>query len=241
MKNWVLSFMVLTGIVTHVHAENNNTFRFREPHPAKYRIHEKELRGKKQWINAVSATDPTLEVQTGSRIILQVKEPAFLNDVIGRRPISVARKISDTVVILEAADAKTALEQAEAISQLPGVETCHPVMRRTLSLDAPYAPLPTDPYFSSYQGYFEWRQWDGTTVAPTLNIRSAWPHTRGTGVTVAIADTGFELDHPELQTAALNSPHFNFETGTPNGAPPALSSIHGTAVAGLVAAANNGF
>ncbi|MBA4148936.1 MAG: S8 family serine peptidase [Verrucomicrobia bacterium] len=237
MKLWVLSVLVLTGTIQA--APQQPSFHFREPNPARYRFEEGAIAANRQWIIAVPENSPTNHVQIGARIVLQIDNPAKLTGVLAKRPVSIARRISDNVVILQAPDALTAMQQADQISRLPGVTTCHPVMRRPATFDAVYAALPTDPYFK-FQYYFENRTIDGNRIGADLNIRGAWPHARGAGVTIAIADTGFELDHPELIANAFNSPHFNFETGEANGAPPNNAAIHGTAVAGLAAAANNG-
>ena len=69
-------------------------------------------------------------------------------------------------------------------------------MKRPIALDGSYAALPEDRYFASRQWNFDKRlETNGLRLNADLNIRAAWPYSRGAGVTIAIADTGFELDH----------------------------------------------
>jgi hypothetical protein len=54
-----------------------------------------------------------------------------------------------------------------------------------------------------------------------------------------VVDDGIDLEHPEFAAHASNDLHFNFATGTADGLPTLSSDNHGTAVAGLAAAAWN--
>ena len=68
-----------------------------------------------------------------------------------------------------------------------------------------------------------------------LGIPNFWKHTKGKGITVAILDTGIALNHPDLKDAILDTKDFT----------DSLSGVydqegHGTHVAGIVAARNNG-
>ena len=69
-----------------------------------------------------------------------------------------------------------------------------------------------------------------------INVEGAWNTTKGAGITVAVIDGGFQPDHPDLKDnilTALNHSHTGsfFSRGV----------SHGTAVAGLIAARDNGF
>src|SRR5262249_35584884 len=69
-----------------------------------------------------------------------------------------------------------------------------------------------------------------------IDAAAVWPTTRGTGVKVAIVDTGVEPDHPDYRANLLAG--FNFWNGNANVAD---GVGHGTLIAGIVAAqANNG-
>lgn len=68
-----------------------------------------------------------------------------------------------------------------------------------------------------------------------LNIQKVWQKTQGEGVTIAVIDTGCDLDHPDLESNLL--PGKNFINPKKQ---PVDDNGHGTHVAGTIAAINNG-
>lgn len=196
---------------------------------------------KPEWIK-VFVDQSTNTIELGNRIVIQLKPGADLKKFTEGRASKLARVVAPNVFILQAPDAFTALSEAETLAQSPDILASYPVMRRAAELHGPFANKPNDQYF-----FTQWnlgaRNSDGTVGGPNLNVRAAWPVTRGDGVTIAIADVGLELSHVEISPRAVGSPHFNFTTQTTNGLPASTSSTgaHGTEVAGLAAAEmNNG-
>ena len=127
--------------------------------------------------------------------------------------------------------------------------------------------LPNDPYFPNQndpnQQFSQWYLFNfGQNVAQPdlqplygvagqdLNVLPAWNMTDdnghpidGTGVTVAVIDTGVQLFHPDLAGNISPTLRFNSDNGTNNVSPNVASNegFHGTAVAGIIGAvANNG-
>lgn len=89
-------------------------------------------------------------------------------------------------------------------------------------LVAPVDVTPNDPGFSS--------QWH----LPKMKTPAAWDDTTGSGVTIAICDTGVDATHPDLKyklVAGYNTVLNNTSTADVNG--------HGTSVAGTAAADGN--
>ena len=82
--------------------------------------------------------------------------------------------------------------------------------------------VPNDPYFGS-----EWH-------LNKVNAPAAWDLSQGSGVTIAILDSGVDGSHPDLTAQMV--PGFNFFDNNTN-----TSDVfgHGTAVAGVAAAASN--
>ena len=73
---------------------------------------------------------------------------------------------------------------------------------------------------------------------PAVGDRQMWALGRGTGVVVAVIDTGVDMTHPDLVPNLLSN-GYNFGDGNAN---PQDMRGHGTQVAGIIAASqNNGF
>jgi subtilisin family serine protease len=88
----------------------------------------------------------------------------------------------------------------------------------------PPAYVPNDPQYPS-----AWH-------LPKISAPTAWDNAKGIGVTIAILDSGIDLSHPDLMPQLV--PGWNFYDGNNN-----VADVHGhgTAVAGVAAAAaNNG-
>jgi subtilisin family serine protease len=213
---------------------------FHLPHPVRYRIETSHPTGlatatDPHWLPAVEQTS-TNQVQLGSRIAVQIMPGFNLESIPELSPLPIARRLSPHWGILQAPDAWTAVHEAARLAQLPQVRISYPVMRRALALHGPYAARPNDTYFNR-QWNLEHRSADGIPLGVDLNTRAAWSYSRGEGVALAVVDDGVEFAHPEFSSHAQNPLHFNFASGTSNGLPVGLSDNHGTAVAGLAAAA----
>jgi subtilisin family serine protease len=68
-----------------------------------------------------------------------------------------------------------------------------------------------------------------------FNIEKYWKYSEGEGVTVAVIDTGCDLDHEDIKANIVNG--YNF---IDPGKDPQDDNGHGTHVAGTIAAINNG-
>ena len=215
-------------------------FQFREPRRQAYRVETPagtSLRTmqRSEWLKAFPDDGSTNSIELGCCVILQVAPGTDVAALLRDRPLQTERNVGPNLFILRGPDAWTALREAERLAGLPGVHASVPDRRRRLSPHGPYAPAPNDTYFSD-QWHLENRDTNGLPLGPDLNIRAAWPFTRGEGILIAQADDGIELAHPDL-TNRLHAPlHFNFINASASGAPMANSQIHGTAVAGLIAA-----
>lgn len=86
------------------------------------------------------------------------------------------------------------------------------------------------------------RQWHlgGEPGRVDIDVRRVWPDHDGRGVDVGIWDDGIDYRHPDLRPSYDRRLHVAVD-GTPiDPAPEGPDSMHGTAVAGLIAAARNG-
>ena len=133
------------------------------------------------------------------------------------------------------ASPEEALALAETLSQDARVAAAYPEMRRPVAQHGGYAPAPDDPFFSQ-AFHLENRNADGSRAGADLNIRAAWPTTRGEGVNVAVVDDGIDVAHADLSRASAGTLHFNFVQEDTDVSPRTSSDNHGTAVAGIIAA-----
>jgi serine protease len=119
------------------------------------------------------------------------------------------------------AEAKNALQ---ILRNLPGVSNVSFDVR--VNTDG-FAPIPVKLSRASLSTFALSEQWH----LPLLGLDTAWAVTKGSGVVVAVVDTGVDLTHPDLTANLL--PGYDFIDGDDT---PQDSAGHGTHVAGLVAA-----
>ncbi|HLP76381.1 MAG TPA: S8 family serine peptidase, partial [Candidatus Paceibacterota bacterium] len=261
---WIVPAVLIGMLSLPAFSETlSNRFKFRLPHAETYRIDSAALRpangtNRVEWIRAYRDDGSTNSTEFGSRVVLQVRSPGDLKDLIHGRNLTLSRTVSSNIFILQASDAATAIQEASGLTTSTNVLACYPVIRRSSVLHSPYALRSNDPFFVPYFNvnpsydalwFLENRLYDGTRAGIDINVLAAWPFTRGDGVTVAVVDTGLEMNHPELAPRLVGAPHFNFGDLSTNAAPigggtsdPNRSIwTHGTSVAGLIAAeADNG-
>jgi subtilisin family serine protease len=239
-----------------------NHFQFRTPQQKTYRVEESVPRlalagDKAAWLTARAADGSTNIVEFGSRIVVQLQSPDDLKRLTAGRALELSRVVASNIFILQAPDALTAAQEAHRLAALPEVSASYPVMRRQNNLHGPYAQRSNDPFFGPYflgSGTriealwpLENRDLDSSRLGLDLNVLAAWPYGQGEGVTVAVADGGLEMNHPELTNRLAGAPHFNFANQTTNAVPfggtapdPNMQTwTHGTSIAGLIAAEGN--
>ena len=79
---------------------------------------------------------------------------------------------------------------------------------------------------------------NGIKESADANIQEAWSLSKGSGVKIAVIDTGFDLKHPDINYDGIG---YDVPNNRPGATAP-LRSIerHGTAVAGVIAAKDDG-
>ncbi len=140
-------------------------------------------------------------------------------------------------VIFAAADPFDALEKIGALRGVAQVEAADILTGRRAS---PMA-LPNDPLVVN-----QWSLKASGTALPgsDMNVEGAWKYggsggVLGTGVKIAIIDSGIESAHPDLAGNFDASLSKDFITGNPGSEPLGVGERHGTAVAGIAAARGN--
>ena len=88
-------------------------------------------------------------------------------------------------------------------------------------------------FFTSYTGVS-----DGTT---DLNVEAVHAQgIKGQGVNVLVLDDGVDINHEDLKANVNTSMTWNFQNNNTDPTPTAINNAHGTHVAGMIAAAQNG-
>ena len=258
MRNpsWLFLRVYCALSLTLVEIVAQDSFEFRLPQRESFRLEADELRAAsstppQEWLRARSANDADDVVELSSRVVIQVASNTPLASLIDGHPLRLARTVRSNLFILQAPDARTAAREAARLAGKPGVTASYPVMRRMAQLEGLYGAAPNDPHFPPQLGntigqwYLENRNvTNGASLGPDLNVRAAWPYTRGESVTLAVADLGIEMAHRDLTNQLAGAPHRNFNNGSTNAGPLGTSAAHahGTECAGLAAATgNNGF
>src|ERR1043166_134004 len=236
MGRILVTIFVFASLTAGVAQPVSSRFQFKEPHPRFYRTETNAAfaSSRESWIRAWPDRGSTNGVAVSSQVVLHLKNEKDFARVLAGRNLTLARTFSPGVFILQAGTPLEAMREAENFSRLAEVQASYPVMRRSQQLHGPYLFKPTDPYFQ-YQWHLEQRNYDGSAAGMDLNVRAAWPLTRGEGILIGVADDGIELTHADLASRVGGAPHFNFGDGTTNVAPTS-SDAHATAVAGLIAA-----
>lgn len=229
-----------------------NRFRFKLPQEAVFTLDQSDETGQPltllsaagsgaQWLPGRSPAGAPVEF--GDRMVVQLIPSESRGGADGRQllqnlltgtTLRLDRVFAVDTFILQAPSPGTALEQASILARHPLVRASYPILRRPRVLNGPYAPYPNDPYFPS-QWYLENRNSQGARLGPDLNVRAAWPITRGGGILVGVADDGIDVTHPELRRRLFGSPHFNFFTAKTNVNALGSAQIHATSVAGILA------
>ncbi len=116
----------------------------------------------------------------------------------------------------------------------PGVSWAIPNLIADLRLDV----LPSDPFVAD-MWHIENTLQHGGVLGVDINATAAWAHASGAGQTIAVLDSGVQLDHPDLNVRSGIDLIDGDRESWPS---PDDSGPHGTACAGVAAGlGNNGF
>jgi subtilisin family serine protease len=119
-------------------------------------------------------------------------------------------------------------QTALALLEREDVEYCHPEIVRKRSLRA----------IATQQWHLKTTTVNGTTVSASANVEAAHQVTEGEGITIAIIDDGFDIDHMEFSSSGkLVAPKdATYNSSDPRPKDPGYTEDHGTACAGVACA-----
>ncbi len=117
----VCSFAALTGFAQAPPTASAPRFHFRESRPMNYRVEAdlipaRAANGRLDWVKAWPENGSRFPVEFGNRVGLQLKPGTDLRELLAERPLTVSRVVAPNFFILQAADAITALIEAQRIS-----------------------------------------------------------------------------------------------------------------------------
>ena len=216
---------------------NGETVRFKEPGGGRYEISSVSASGVDDdaWL-AARNVETGEGLAFGRRVAVKVTGPECVGALVEQSGLKIVREITDRVFLLEAKNARAAVDAAAGLAKLDCVEGYQPVWRREgLTANDRYARMPDDPFFSE-QSYLENRDAEGRRAGIDLNVRAAWSEARGEGVVIGVVDDGIDLSHLDLVEATSGRMHADFTGEIVSTSDVPLNETHGTAVAGLAAA-----
>lgn len=135
--------------------------------------------------------------------------------------------------VFEASDPADALRMGSALHGVSGVTSADPVLGKKYRLKF----VPNDPLFNDEWNLLNQGQFNGL-AGIDLKVTNVWERFRGTGVTIAIVDNGLQVTHPDLISNCNTNLQYDYRDRD-NDPSPGDEDIHGTAVAGVAAAAGN--
>ncbi|NAY93003.1 S8 family serine peptidase [Muricauda sp. JGD-17] len=125
------------------------------------------------------------------------------------------------------AEGKQIFQVAENLLDKDEVEYCHPELIRQ----------------KKYKNSIYQQQWhlEKTTfmsvfVDASVEVRSAWQHTKGEGIVIAVIDDSVDTDHPEFISSGKIVAPKDMATGSSDAKPTFPTQAHGTSCAGVACA-----
>ena len=130
--------------------------------------------------------------------------------------------------VLRAANTLAGLGELGVVSAEPDF---HQLVRQSVT--------PSDPLFAAQWHHRNTGQLPGAVVGVDLDTPAAWDTATGTGITVAVSDSGIQAGHPDINQVAGRDFTDGSSTGFGSGAAQSDCEIHATATAGIIAATWN--
>jgi subtilisin family serine protease len=161
----------------------------------------------------------SMRAETARRKYLVATERGFREEMLGKR--SFARLTGVDAYAVELSD-----DEAKALAATNGVRYVEPDAERFV--------------FATPSPHLDVTQTTPWGVA-SVHAPSVWFLTRGEGVRVGIIDTGIDLAHPDLRAAYRGGYDFVHNDAVPDEEAEGSAMGHGTRMAGVIAASDNGF
>jgi uncharacterized protein (TIGR03382 family) len=174
-----------------------------------------------------------VEVKRTGRVVARAQDPQAIE---ARPDVARVQVLSGDGQVFRAwpAPGVDTFALSRDLHDLPEVEWAHP----DLSTKLMRQNLPEDPYYPD-QWYLQNSGQNGWTPGVDIHVEDAWLWTDGSGILVAVLDTGVDITHPDLNVY----PGYDYvqedDDQTPDPEEDPDGYPHGTASAGLIAARGN--
>lgn len=186
------------------------------------------------YISQIYQTETVDKIIVLPKIIVEIKEGGNIEDIVSeyRNKLSLASNYENTYYL--DCNVKTSEEVLALVASLTKhdkVKWCEPDMYSNIK------SCNSNPYYG-YQYYLKNNLYPGMDI----NVEPAWNLVTGSSkVTVAVVDTGVDLDHEDLKGALLQGYTVGDPTGygAPKNWTKSDSKGHGTCCAGIVGAIDN--
>ncbi len=183
-------------------------------------------------VPAGAAADPS---RVAGQILVKFRDAGAASDVLRQHGLSEGSGVGDTGARLITVPAGKELQLIEALGRNPAVEYAEP--------DQVAASSTADPYFDRQyalqnvgQAFTNTRgdiQVAAGTADADVDAVEAWGVTTGSGVKVAVLDSGVDTDHPDINPKVVARANFSGAATNED------NYGHGTHMAGTIAAIHN--
>jgi subtilisin family serine protease len=161
------------------------------------------------------------------------EDPSRCEDILANYNLTIKRRVHYTrnAYFAEAPEGTglKVFEIAEALLAEPEVQLCHPELIRERRARGAFPQ----------QWHLAATTIGGQTVDAHANVVNAWALTRGEGVTIAIIDSGIDIDHEEFRSAGKIVAPLDATSKDDDPRPVFSDEEHGTACAGVACADGN--
>lgn len=162
------------------------------------------------------------------QLIASFTDAAAEKALVQKYRIKRVKKLSDKIGLYQVTSVNRTLETANALSQENGVLFAHPnfiIAKKSRT---------ADPYYDKL-----WHLRNHEYEGADINVEEAWRYTKGEGVLAAIIDEGIDIDHNDLRTNIIGFANYDAKDPYTTRPDSKTGYWHGTACAGLLAAAEN--
>ena len=153
--------------------------------------------------------------------------------VVSDNPLGKPVDVLENVWIVEI-DYESAIETFTQWQKDGYIETAYPLIEK----DMKPKWTPNDSLFSEQWHLQNTGQTNGGVSGEDVNITGAWNNYRGSGVVIGIVDDGLDWEHADLDNYYADNLDYDF-CGNDGDPTPSYNDAHGTAAAGVAAAAGN--